>query len=438
MQVGIIGRCACAFLIAAYAASTWADALTDRAKRLLEQKRGQDAYELLLPQEGARAGDPEFDYLLGIAALEVGENERAVFALERVLAVQPNNHLARAEIARAYYAMGERETAKREFETVRAQQIPEGAKQTIDRFLQAIQSAESTQIAGFLEFGGGWDTNVNSATSSNQIAVPALGGSIATLDPTSTQRADSFGLVSGGVNVTQKLSSEWAIVGGVAGNAKINRNADQFDTMTLDGNLGARWTKDKEAITVGAQLQDFELDWGRYRETAGAVAQWQHSFDESHQATLFGQYAALRYPTQEIRDANRAILGLAYAQAFSGDAAPVLFASTYFGQEKQLDPTVPNLGHKPVGVRLGGQIRLGAGWAAFANASYEHRKYGGIEPGFDVAREDNQSDLGGGISYVVRPGTTLIGQVAHTENRSNIDLFQFHRTVYTASIRFNF
>src|SRR5262245_53337527 len=172
-RYGVIGRCALVFLLAAWAASSWADALTDRAKRLLDQKKGHEAYELLLPQEGARAGDPEFDYLLGIAALESGEYERAVFALERVLSVQPNNHLARAEIARAYYAMGERDTAKREFETVRKQQIPEGAKETIDRFLSAIQAAESTQINGFLELGAGYDTNVNSATSNNQVAVPA-------------------------------------------------------------------------------------------------------------------------------------------------------------------------------------------------------------------------------------------------------------------------
>src|SRR3954470_5058776 len=440
-RFSVIGRCVFIFLFTAWSACSFADALTDRAKRLLDQKKGQEAYELLMTQEGARAGNPEFDYLLGIAALEAGANERAAFALERVLAVQPNNHLARAEIARAYYAMGERETAKREFETVRKQQIPEGAKETIDRFLSAIQAAETTQFSGFFEVGGGYDTNVNSATSNNQVAVPVIGGTPINLTLTSqnsTERHDAFGLVSSGVNVTHKLSSEWAVVGGVAGAGKLNRNISEFDTLTLDGNLGMRWAKDKEAITLGVQLQDFELDWGRFRETAGVVGQWQHSFDESHQVTVFSQYAALRYPTQEIRDANRAILGLAYAQAFSGDAAPVIFASTYFGRESELAQGVPHLRPKPVGARLGGQVRLGAGWAAFANASYEHRKYGGPEPVFGIVRVDNQSDVGGGISYVVRPGTTLIGQISHTENRSSIDLFQFHRTVYTASIRFNF
>src|ERR1051325_6517870 len=104
----VVALCA----LAAACSLAFADELTDRAKRLLNQRQAKQAYELLLPQEGARAGDPEFDYLLGIAALDAGAPERAVFALERVLAVQPNNHVARAEIARAYLALGEREAAR--------------------------------------------------------------------------------------------------------------------------------------------------------------------------------------------------------------------------------------------------------------------------------------------------------------------------------------
>ena len=439
-RYGVVGRCALVFLFAAWAATSWADALTDRAKRLLDQKKSQEAYELLLPQEGARAGDPAFDFLLGLAAMESREYERAVFAFERVLAVQPNNTLARAYIAQAYYEMGELETAKREFETVRKQQVPQDAQERIEGYLAAIKSAESNKVSGFFEVGGGWDTNVNSATSNNQVAVPAVGGPLVLtlVGQNSTQRSDAFGLVSGGLNVTHKLSSEWALVGGASGSGKLNRKADEFDTFTLDANAGVRWSKDKEAITLGVQAQDFELDWGRFRETLGLIGQWQHSFDEATQVTLFGQYAALRYPTQDIRDANRKIVGAAYAHAFSGDAAPVLFTSAYFGREDELADGVPHLGHKPIGVRLGGQVRIAAGFSAFANASYEHRKYGGPEPVFGIVREDNQSDFGGGLSYVVRPGTTLIGQVAYTQNRSTIDLFQFHRTVYTASIRFNF
>jgi outer membrane protein len=436
--IGVFARYVFVFSLAFCAFGVRADALTDQAKRLLAQKQPKQAYNLLLPQEAARAGDPEFDYLLGVAALDSGDRERAVFALERVLAVQPNNHLARAEIARAYLEMGERDTARREFETVRRQPIPENAKATIDRFLSGIAASDITQITGFVELGAGYDTNVNSAMSNSQIALPVLGGLVFTLTPSATRQADSFAALSGGINITHRLSPAWAIVGGAAGAGKFNKDVNDFDTLALDGNLGVRWSSGKEAITVGAQLQQFQLDHDRFRETTGAIAQWQHLFDEFHQFTVFTQYSALRYPTQDIRDANRKIIGAAYSQAFSGQYSPVLFGSVYGGREDEIAEGVPQLGHVPVGVRLGGQIRLSAGLSAFGNTSYERRRYGGPDPLFLVDRTDRQFDISGGLAYVLRPGTTLIGQVAHTDNRSNVELNRFSRTVSTVSLRFNF
>ena len=90
----------------------FADAATDEALSLLDSGKGKAAWELLEPQESARAGEPLYDFLLGLAALEIGQNTRAVFALERVLAMEPDNVRARAEIARAYLALGEAETAR--------------------------------------------------------------------------------------------------------------------------------------------------------------------------------------------------------------------------------------------------------------------------------------------------------------------------------------
>ncbi len=101
-----------AALLAAGAAQ--ADAVTDNARALLDKGDAKSAFALLEPLEPQRAGDPEYDFLLGLAALEVGKNTNAVFALERVLAVDPNHVRARAEIARAYLALGETKTAKQE------------------------------------------------------------------------------------------------------------------------------------------------------------------------------------------------------------------------------------------------------------------------------------------------------------------------------------
>ena len=91
----------------------------EKALGLIAGGNAQQAYELLAAEEEANAGDPNFDYLLGLAALDSGQPGRAVFALERVLAVDPTHARARAEIARAYFQLGELETSRQEFEAVK-------------------------------------------------------------------------------------------------------------------------------------------------------------------------------------------------------------------------------------------------------------------------------------------------------------------------------
>jgi tetratricopeptide (TPR) repeat protein len=415
----------------------FADEITDRARRLIEQKNPKAAYELLRPLEPQRAGDVEYDYLLGIAALDSGEREKAVFALERVLAVNPNHHQARAEIARAYFELGERENAKREFQSVRASNPPEAVKQTIDRFLSALD-ARPARFSGFLEIGFGHDSNVNSATASSQIAIPALDGAIVTLNSSSVKQPDNFTTASGGLNLAYGFSQDWAVLAGAAASGKFNRDLDPFDTATLDANLGLRWARDKESLTAGVQHQNFRVDNNDFRDSDGVVVQWQHSYSEYSQVSLFAQAADLSYPTQPIRDARRTIGGIAFGYGVDSPRKPVVFGSLYGGQEKEKAENVPHLGHKPVGVRLGGQVSIGASSVLFGSLSYERRVYGGEEPFFAVTRRDDQTDLRIGINYTFAPGWLLVPQISYTYNRSNIELNKFDRTVASLVLRRTF
>jgi len=132
------------------------------------------------------------------------------------------------------------------------------------------------------------------------------------------------------------------------------------------------------------------------------------------------------------------VLGAAFARVFAGEYSPVLFVSGYGGQEKEKADGVPHLGHDLVGLRAGGQLRLGIGWTLFGNLAYERREYGGPDPLFLVTRQDNQVDMTVGLSYLLRPNTTLIAQYAYTDVDSNIQINAFTRNVGTVSLRFNF
>jgi hypothetical protein len=390
------------------------------------------------PGQASSAAQGRRSRVQAAAAVRVaGDAERAIFALERVLAVQPDNLQARAEIARAYMRTGEREAAKREFQAVRARRVPEEVRATIDGFLSAIAAAERTQVARYVEVGLGYDTNVNSATPSSSIAIPAIGPNFQ-LASSLTEQDDRFLSLSGGINFTRKLNLSWAVVGNFGGVVRQNLTEGAFNTDTIDGSLGIQYRRGLNAVTVGLQGQYFGVDANSYRNTGGLIAQWQHNYDERTQSSLFVQHAALRYETQPVRDADRSILGVAYAKVFSGEYSPAIFFSVYGGQEKEVDSAFPHLGHEPVGARFGTQFRLGGGWSAYGSLFYERREYRGIDPLFLIVREDKQAEVRVGTSYLWRSGTTLRLELAHTANDSNIVLNDYDRTVVTLATRFNF
>lgn len=406
------------------------------AKEALALRQADKALAILQPLEEKLAGDATYDYLLGVARLDSGDAERAVFAFERVLSVQPNNALARAEIGRAYLQLGERDAGVKELETARKMDVPDEARKTMERYLGAF-GAGPTRLSGYLEMTAGYDSNVNSAVSAERLVIPLVGLEL-TLSRDARRQPDSFYGVAGGLNFAHPLAEKWSLLGGVSLNSRFNGRYDQFDTRNLDGNVGLRYASGANAYTIGLQAQAFDVKEHRYRDVAGLVAQWQHQLDAQTQITLFGQHIQLRYPTQQLRDADRSILGLAGAKVFPGVWSPSLYASIYGGNERDIKTGGSYLGHKPLGIRFGGEIKPTSTVSIFANASYENRRYSGIEPLFLVRRDDKQLDVRIGMNYEPYRYWVVSPQVSYTRNDSNVALNDFTRTVAAVTVRREF
>ncbi len=257
-----------------------ADELTEKAKGLIAAGKGAEAFKLLEPSEAARAGEVEYDFLLGLSALDAGQNTRAVFALERVLAMEPNNTRARAEIARAYLALGETKTAAAEFQTVQRQGIPADVSMTIDRYIaeaRRIDDVNTTLVTAYVEGTIGYDSNVNAGPSKAMMALPGFGNLPFVLGKDSKSNADSFASLGAGANVRSPLGNGYVLLGGVSGLARANFSKDQFDTQSADANVGIMKTVDKDVFTVMAQTGVYYLNDDRYRNYTGLTGQWQRT-----------------------------------------------------------------------------------------------------------------------------------------------------------------
>lgn len=423
-------------------------ALLKQAQELLGQGNAKDAYELLIPKQSDYAGEVDYDYLLGLAALDAGHPNEAVFALERVLAVNPNHARARAEIARAYFQMGELDASKQQLEMVKSQQPPAPVQATITKFLEAIEqakSAERTSIQAYLEGTAGYDTNVNAATANVQVAIPAFGGGIATLSNTATKQHDEFLSLSGGLNVRHMATPDHAIFAGASFNRRFNMSTpqDQFNTGTLDANFGLSLIKGDDVFTGALQMQNFTVDEKDYRNADGFSLQWMRNLSQVSQVTAYLQYTDLTYQNQMARDTGRTVVGAAYARALGGNYSPVVYVGGYVGEEKVkidrigLQDNGYN-GHDVYGMRLGGEMRYSDKATLFASLSYEDRRYRGIDPLFLARRHDKQADLNFGVSYIPSPKWTVRPQLTYTRNDSNIQLDDYDRTLISVSVRHDF
>lgn len=413
-----------------------ADPLTDQAKALVEQGKSAEAFQLLSPLESERSGDVTYDLLLGIAAVEVGQNTRAVFALERVLALQPNNSRARAEIARAYLGLGETAAARQEFETVKKQDVPPEVGKTIDRLLDAVDRVEAvnqTTLRGYLELGIGIDSNVNAATASGTI--PAFGGTI-TLDNNSQAQSAWYARYGGGLNYRTPINKEFALVAGASAYRRSNADAGEFDDVTGDLYGGLVLSRDKSVYSLTAQFNQYNLQSDRYRTASGLTGQWQYNHDARNQSSLFVQYSDLRYPLQVDRSAERWVYGGSHALAWRG--GEIAFASLYGVSERARNDDFNWYGFAGYGVRGGVQWPMSASTVFFAGASFESRRYESSDPFFGTKRHDRQSDLVFGANYSPERLWRITPRLTWTDNASDLDLNKYHRTTFSVTVRRDF
>lgn len=423
-------------LLSVGCSTAYADQLTDEALALLNSGQGQAAYALLEPSESERAGEVAYDFLLGLAALEVGENTRAVFALERVLAVDPAHIRARAEIGRAYLALGELATARQEFENVRRQGVPADVSLTLERYIALASrqgSDEQASLNGYIEAQAGYDTNVNAGPNRSSITFPS--GFSIPLPAEVKANEDGFGQFAAGINGKLPLASGVSLLTGLSGSYRSNLEKSHFNLGSLDANLGVVLSAGKNVVTLMGQGGQVTVDGVRYRNVVGLTGQWQYNIDARNQVSAFGQYAQLNYLTNRTRDADRYLAGASYAHMWRDGA--VGFASAYLVEEKPDTNDFKQYEFDGYGMRLGGRRNFGKELVAFAGASYERRNYSRNLP-TEVRRQDDQYGALVGFNYSLSKDLILTPQLTLTYNKSNLELNDYHREVVSIAIRREF
>ena len=141
--------------------------LLSEGQKSLAAGKPREALDLLLPAEIDYAGTPEYDYLLGIAAVRAGEPSIGLLVLDRLLMVEPQHAGGRLERAIALLQLGQVESADKEFAALEAMNPPDKAAKMIKQYRDHIalrkRQKSDPSYTFILGSGLGYDSNVNSA-----------------------------------------------------------------------------------------------------------------------------------------------------------------------------------------------------------------------------------------------------------------------------------
>ena len=428
------GRAYFFFLIIVVAGVTYQSqaigASLSEMQSLYQLKQYEKAYQMALVLEGEHSGDAKFDFAFGMTALESGHLDQAVFAFERVLMMEPNNHRARLELARTHYFLGDYVSAKTEFNTVKQTQTPENVQKNIERFLTLIAERELKSRHSFSSEIGlniGYDSNVNSATD-NETSFLELGN--LNPDDDSISHEDEFHELDLDVTYGYLLNKKTKLFSELSVHSRDNVDMDSFDTLSATAKLGASFLFSSSKLRLPLQYQHFNLDGSSFRKMLSLGAEYTAQLDTHRYLLGFVQVGEFEYPDQEVRDATFYVLGLGMIRQVGNTT----FTLSVYGGVEDTDDIGEYHGRDYLGLRLRADYDLPNKHHIYAGLTTQHSNHHDDFPLQTKARKDEMYQLSLGWDWMWRPAWQLKAQASAYDNQSNIEIYTYTREVISVSV----
>jgi len=444
--IGFMGRkrtiaCICLALVSPWAWAEVDQLVLEQAESLLKVGQYESAYLLLEPLELNGAGDPVYDYLLGSAALESNRPSKASFVYERILAVTPSYVGVRADMGRAYLALGDYGRAKIEFESVLSMQsLPPDLRASVEQYAKAADARaqnKRTVGTGYAEVGVGSDTNIGSATALASVNLPAT-GLYAPAPPTGQKTPDTYSTLGLGGEVNHQLTNQWGLYGGGDYRGRAYQQYVDSDYATLDGRFGLSYTGGAWLLRTGLTAGQYVLNQSRLRNTWGATVDWRLALNSSSQISLGSSYSDAKYlvSSYSSQDTQTSTVSAGWLKSL-GDGSAVFSLTGAYGIERGVGGRDDG-DRRFYGPRLTVQKSFAEKMGAYASLGATFSKYAGTNSLYLISRDESLYDIALGITWSVGKGLSVRPQFSAIHNTSNAELYSYDKNDFSVNLRLDY
>lgn len=407
-------------------------------KLAIQQQNYQQAYALA-QQHPDYEGDPDFDYYYGLSAVQVGDFYSALFIFERLSHAYPEQLRYRVELARAHVMLQHWDAAEAHFVYVLSQQPPAIVVQRIEAFLQHIEQQRHRQHSQWhhvLRLGGGYDSNINSATRQSEIDV--LDGLFTALlnkeqreTSSAFQQLSMMSLWLKPISKTQQFSAH---VHGSYKHNQVNRDYD-LGQLTGYGRFEQRHHDHRWSLQAG--VQQLWLAERQYQQQWHTTAGWEYLASPHWQPETRLTLRQQSNRQNDDLDLTRIELNqsLRYQQPH-WHARMTLLAQHDTNQEKQL-------ARDTQGIQLSSHYQLTPRHALLAMAQWQQHHYSKRLPSSHLfaaneRRHDDSQLLWISYHYQWSKQLGLFLQTSYQRSNSNIEIYDYNRTLIDSGLVFTF
>lgn len=403
---------------------------------LLDEGKAEQAYALASQMLDQSEGELAFDLAYGAAAIDSGHISEGVFALERVLLVEPENHLAKLELARGYFFLKQYELSESLFAEVQTQNPPSLVQARINTYLERIkqqQMAAATRFNSFVELWSGYDSNINSG--------PDTQTNVVTLTADALGKGDQYNQVRGGITVDHDYSSVGSLFFSGSADMRFYHTEDEQDYKNFTFSGGHRWNLDKQQYQFGVTIQNYDLGYEDYRTLLGLNLGWNKQLSERSVLRTSLSLNDLTYDQTSYKDASQFTLSANYLYAGKSDWNPIWFAGLFVGDE---DPDTAGVlanaevDRKFYGANVGVQLSPTSTLLVTPSLVYQASDYQGEDWIYRVKRKDDYASLNMNTEWRLQKNWTVLMNYNYALAESNIELYEYDRQQVMLGLRYNF
>lgn len=431
----------------------------DDLKVLVEQGKMTEAYNLAV-SEPDNFGDPTFDFYFGIAAIDAGAPGEGVLALERYVLQFPENRNARLNLARGYFVLGEDDRAKDEFETLRPDSSGEEAA-NIDRFLDAIRARESRfhqTVAGFIEGGLGYDTNLNAGVSSGSlVSIPGLIAAPQSPNSISVKTGDAFASIAAGAQITRPIYQGITLFGAVSLDSRTYERSrdDVFNQVDYGISGGATYLLGRDLLRGTASVGEQLIGGQNYVLVEALAAGWVRQQDQFNRFSVDVSVGRQNFDNimifgtldktgpevssgSNLETNNFATVSGSWTRNFAVMWDPSATFTVGYTHENNLELR-PDYSRDVYTLR--GQVRFTPvpRWSVVLGTTYYHDDYlGPYALVSTAARHDDNVGVDATATYQFTRVLSGRIELNWNEENSNVGLFDYDRTAVAVKLRYEF